>query len=230
MTEMSAVGRIWQASRMPGVAPIRASAPASAPDGCGRRSSPFVTSTRQVVQRALPPQTDAWGMPFSRSVSSTVAPGNSVGQLTLTTSGTGNTVFAPSGAYEWEISDIDDGNGVGWDHLQLSSLTITATNAAKFVIKVVSPGGVPPTGFQQQPPHPPGNYEWTVATSGTAITGFDESKFDIDASNFVGAHPQANFRVFLANSDKELRISYVPEPSGAVVALAGALAMLRRKR
>ena len=31
--------------------------------------------TRQVVQRALPPHTEACGMPFSRKVSSTVAPG-----------------------------------------------------------------------------------------------------------------------------------------------------------
>ena len=76
MTEMSAVGQIWQASRMPGVAPMRASALASNPDGSGRLSSPFVTRIRQVVQRALPPQTEAWGMPFSRNVSSTVAPGN----------------------------------------------------------------------------------------------------------------------------------------------------------
>ena len=38
--------------------------------------SPGKWSMRHVVQRALPPQTEAWGMPFSRNVSSTVAPGS----------------------------------------------------------------------------------------------------------------------------------------------------------
>ena len=61
---------------MPGVAPIRANAVASNPDGSGRLRSPFVTRIRHVVQRARPPQTEAWGMPFSRNVSSTVAPGS----------------------------------------------------------------------------------------------------------------------------------------------------------
>ena len=54
---------------------MRASALASSPAGAGRAVSPRVTMTRQVVQRALPPHTEACGMPFSRRVSSTVAPG-----------------------------------------------------------------------------------------------------------------------------------------------------------
>ena len=74
MIAMSLVGVIWQASRVPAVAPILASALASSPAGAGSRSSPLVTSTRQVVQRARPPHTEACGMRFSRSVSSTVAP------------------------------------------------------------------------------------------------------------------------------------------------------------
>ena len=73
---MSAVGLIWQASRMPGVAAMRVSAFASSASGAGSASRPLVTSTRQVVQRARPPHTAACGMPCSRSVSSTVAPGS----------------------------------------------------------------------------------------------------------------------------------------------------------
>ena len=60
---------------MPGVAAMRASAFASSASGAGSASRPLVTSTRQVVQRARPPHTAACGMPCSRSVSSTVAPG-----------------------------------------------------------------------------------------------------------------------------------------------------------
>ena len=54
-----AVGRIWQASRTPSVAPIRVSAAASSPAGSGSAARPSTTRMRQVVQRARPPQTAA---------------------------------------------------------------------------------------------------------------------------------------------------------------------------
>ena len=56
---------------MPGLALMRSSAACSR--GCGAGSvEPFVTITRQVVQRARPPHTEACGTPLSRKVSSTL--------------------------------------------------------------------------------------------------------------------------------------------------------------
>ena len=74
-TARSWVGRTWQASRIAGVAPIRASTRASPAAGGGRCSTPCVTRMRQVEQRPRPPHTAACGMPPARLASSRLVPG-----------------------------------------------------------------------------------------------------------------------------------------------------------
>ena len=74
VTATSRVGRIWQARRTLGGAWMRPSACASRRPGGGRWSSPSLTRTRQVVQRARPPHTEACGMPSSRIASSRLRP------------------------------------------------------------------------------------------------------------------------------------------------------------
>ena len=75
---MSSRGLIWQARRTRSGAAIRRSSLASLPLGGGSLSPPSSTSTRQVAQRARPPQSAAWGMPKRRNSSSTVGPGVSL--------------------------------------------------------------------------------------------------------------------------------------------------------
>lgn len=153
-----------------------------------------------------------------------IAPGNSVGQIT-----TGDASWEPGGSYDWEIADANDGAGIGWDHIQMGLLTISATPANKFVIRLDS-GGVVPTDFVgNPPPFPPGNYEWTIVTSSGAITGFDPDKFDIDASNFVGVAPGGHFKLQLFSSDTQLRLVYVPEPGALTGVMLAAGALLRRR-
>ena len=67
-------GRHWQARRISGVAPMARSVRASASPSEGSGSECSRTRTRQVEQRALPPQTETWGMPRLRLISSSVAP------------------------------------------------------------------------------------------------------------------------------------------------------------
>ncbi len=68
-------GRIWQARRTSASAPMRASSADSASDGGASPSPPSSTLTRQVEQRALPPQTERCGTRWARLISSRVGPG-----------------------------------------------------------------------------------------------------------------------------------------------------------
>ena len=71
---MSPRGRNWQASRTSAGAPIRSSVARSSRSAGGQTSSPAVTRTRQVEQRARPPHIEACGMWKLRLASSTVQP------------------------------------------------------------------------------------------------------------------------------------------------------------
>ena len=73
-TLTSATGLSWQARRTARSAPSRASTRASTGACGGRRSRPSSTRTRQVEQRARPPQSEACGIPARRLASSTLSP------------------------------------------------------------------------------------------------------------------------------------------------------------
>src|SRR5690349_17072834 len=76
ITATSALGRSWQASRIDGLAPAptRDNTNASRPDGGGSEERSLTTRTRQVEQRALPPQTLACGTSKRMLVSRIVRP------------------------------------------------------------------------------------------------------------------------------------------------------------
>src|ERR1700730_15330612 len=71
---MSPEGRNWQARRISGAAPIRSSVARWSVPAAGQESSPAVTRTRQVEQRALPPHMEAWGRWKLRLASNTDQP------------------------------------------------------------------------------------------------------------------------------------------------------------
>lgn len=150
-----------------------------------------------------------------------IAPGDSsVAKLTLNTSGTGNTTFAPGGVYEWNLTDATGAAGVAWDQLALKALSITATSGSKFTIKVV---GINPSNFSITPPA--GSYSWAIATT-TAISGFDLSVFTIDTSSFT---PTVSGGFNLRQNGNDLELYYVPEP-GRVLWLVGMMVLLPRRR
>jgi hypothetical protein len=162
-----------------------------------------------------------------------VSPGNSVGNLTLNTP-SGSTVMAPGGSYDWEISDADtvsaNGPGVRWDHLSLTSINVTATNASpatKFTVRIIAlPGAGGPDLDNFNPLAP---FSWAIATVTNAVTGFALDKFQIDTSQFDNNNTNhGGFYLTVVGSD--LMLNYVPEPTSAMLGLIGAGAMLRRRR
>lgn len=157
----------------------------------------------------------------------TVSPGDAgVGHLTVTTSGAGSgTTFNAGGMYEWNLADAGSTAGVGWDLLSLSSLSISAMGPGAFTIKLIASS---PANFNIHPPFPPGNYEWTIVSSGSAITGFDATKFTLDTTAFTPIAAGGSFHIGLAAGNTQLRISYVPEPGLATIAI-GAFGLLARR-
>ncbi len=74
VTVTSRAGRVWQARRTLGGAWMRASACASSDEDGGSAARPSLMRTRQVVQRARPPQLEACGRPASRTASRMLRP------------------------------------------------------------------------------------------------------------------------------------------------------------
>lgn len=166
----------------------------------------------------------------SATINGNVAPGTSVGQLTLTTSGTGATVFAPAGSYDWEIEDATTGaggNGVRWDHLALTSLNITATSGNQFVVRIFALPGTGGPQLDNFDPNMP--FSWAIATASGAITGFDLDDFSIVTTNFENNNTNLG-GFYMSVSGSDLMLNYVPEPGSATVALVGCAGLLRRRR
>src|SRR5437762_3411505 len=63
--------------------------------------------------------------PVNLSLGGSISPGNSVGELT-----TGDQTWNEGGTYVWEMgpdaTEGDDGNGVRWDHLTMTTLNVSA--------------------------------------------------------------------------------------------------------
>src|SRR5205814_8259481 len=106
----------------------------------------------------------------------TLAPGDGVGQLT-----TGAQDWNAGGTFAWELGNATGSNpGADWDHIQMTSLNLSALGTSagqQFTIKLV---GIPPAPVDKA-------YQWTIATASSGITnptgGFDQVLFYLDRSN-----------------------------------------------
>ena len=114
----------------------------------------------------------------------TVAPGNSVGTLNVSTAEWGT-----NSVYEFEINDFAGtyGTDPGWDRQNGSAaLTITATSGQPFTVLLKSLAGSVAgnaVNFTNTMP-----YTIPIATAtATSIVGFDSTKFTIDSSSFSNA-------------------------------------------
>ena len=130
---------------------------------------------------------------------------------------TGDEQWNGGGAYTWEINDAAGTVGLndGWSLLNLTDgLTVNATTGSKFTIHITS------LDLNTGLPDPAANFDntqvyyWTIATSATGITGFDPSKFTIDASGFQNA--MGNGAFIIQQSGNSIVLAFVQKPQVTV--------------
>ncbi|CAN5487439.1 hypothetical protein BH09PLA1_BH09PLA1_24900 [soil metagenome] len=176
----------------------------------------------------------------SVTIAGDVSPGNSAGNLTLTTSGAGYTVLAGGGSYTWEsakgsvesqgASGPDGTPGTDWDKLSISGMSITATSGSKFTIILK-----PLAGFlATHDPNESGRWVIGSYTSVDPVNGFDTDQFVVDTSALAADQNLGGFYVRATSSigAGDLELIYVPEPSGGLICigLAGLAGLRRRQR
>jgi autotransporter-associated beta strand protein len=154
----------------------------------------------------------------------TIAPGDSPGTLSITNGLTWNA----GGNYDWEIFDINGGEGVGWDLIDVESgsLTFSGLSAGTpFNINIYSLSGTNPDAFGPLAGLAPNDsYTWKILQHHTAISGFNAANFNINASSFVNNVSSGLFTLELGDNDTSLNLVYttgqaVPEPGTWLAAL-----------
>ncbi|MEX1111798.1 MAG: autotransporter-associated beta strand repeat-containing protein, partial [Chthoniobacterales bacterium] len=170
------------------------------------------------------------------AVSGTVSPGNSPGTLVITN---GDLTWNAGGNYDWEIYDIDDGPGTGWDHIDITGGTLLFSGLGAetpFNINLLSLSALPDTAGPLTGFNPAANYSWTILTASSAISGFDPAHFFLNTSGFAPYNPYGGAFSLVANGNN-LNLLYtgaatsIPEPgTWLAAALLTAAAWLRWRR
>ena len=173
-------------------------------------------------------------------VDGTIAPGNSPGTLTITD---GNHTWAAGGSYDWQIFDVDDGPGVGWDSIDLTNGSLLFSGLSvetPFTINIFSLSALPDTQGVLAGFNPAADYAWSILSAANAISGFNASYFTLNTSSFATSN-NLNGGIFsLETQGNQLFLLYdgvggaaVPEPgtwaAGALL-LAAAVLRCRRRR
>ena len=150
-----------------------------------------------------------------------LAPGNSPG----TTTYTGDQTWAPGGIYQWEIQDWNGtaGSLTGWDLIDITdgatdpTLNITAGPGNEFIIEVTE---FSLTNFDSS------NQSFEILRTDGGITGYDQSDFTIDISNWTQGGDWA-----IAQAGTSLFLNYtIPEPSVLLMFGLGGFVLSRRRR
>ena len=153
----------------------------------------------------------------------TVSPGNSTGLLTET----GAVTFAGGGRYTFEINNAIGaaGSSSGWDLFDVGSLSITATSLNPFSVDLVTLTSAQTPGLADNF-NPNGTFYWLFLDAGSAITTWDASAFQINASGFQ--NPASNlFTVVrgdasgVGGTNQQLYVAYIGVPEPSTVMLAG---------
>jgi autotransporter-associated beta strand protein len=172
-------------------------------------------------------------------IDGTIAPGNSPGTLTITD---GNHTWAAGGSYDWQIFDLDDGAGVGWDFIDITdgSLLFSGLSlATPFTINIFSLSGLPDTQGALSGFNAASDYAWSILSAANPISGFNPAHFTLNTSAF-SAQNSLNGGVFsLEAQGNELFLVYdgvgstpVPEPGtwlAAALLVGGAYVRWRRR-
>jgi hypothetical protein len=160
------------------------------------------------------------------SLDDVLAPGNSPGILTFSTSQTWN-----SYTYEWEVNNWT-GTTAGTDFDQIGitgSLDLSGSSYALDILSLTSANGA-----GNVPNFSETNKSWTILTTTGGITGFDASEWSVNSAGFT--NPDAG-SWSISKVDNNLQLNYtviVPEPSavllgGIGLAVTGWAARRRRQ-
>ena len=171
-------------------------------------------------------------------IDGTVAPGNSPGTLTITN---GNHTWAAGGSYDWQIFDLDDGPGIGWDFIDITSGSLLFSGlslATPFTINIFSLSGLPDTQGVLAGFNPASDYAWSILSAANPISGFNPTHFTLNTSAFTTYNSLNGGLFSLEARDNELFLVYdglggttVPEPGSWFAAtLLTAAAYLRWRR
>jgi autotransporter-associated beta strand protein len=134
----------------------------------------------------------------------TLAPGDTVGTLS-----TGSETWNTNGAYAFQMSSATGTGGSDWDLVSITgNLNIAATITNAFTVKVYTLSGGTPgqtANFDNTLA-----YQWPIATVTGSITGFDATKFIVDASQFQNATGSGKFSVKLSSDQKSVNLVFTP--------------------
>jgi hypothetical protein len=153
------------------------------------------------------------------SLSGTLSPGNGgIGTLT-----SGAQTWNGGGQLNWEINNATNSTGRDLVSIQ-GSLTVQATPASLFTVKLISLNGANPgtiAGFDSR-----SNYTWTVATASGGIIGFDPTDFNLDTSSFSNGLAGGGFTLGVSGNSLVLKFHSInerPQFAGSRLVAAGSI-------
>jgi len=156
-----------------------------------------------------------------------LAPGNSTGTMTA-----GETTWANSGTFEFEINDAEGVAGsalLGWDLFQPTNLNITA-GTGMFTIHLISLNAMQAPGLADF--DATSDYSWLFVDAGATITGFDADKFILDPTPYF-QNPHLGTFSITHDGGSKLFIEYagvIPEPSKMILITFGLVGLVLRRR
>lgn len=160
------------------------------------------------------------------SLDQVLAPGNSPGIQTF-----GVSQSWESFTYEWELNDwTDQVAGTNIDQIQIAGgLTLSGTLYALSIFSLDALNAAGLVGANGGNLFAETSNSWTILTTTGGISGFDASNWALDTLGFQDSDTGT---WSLASTGNDLVLSYtaIPEPSTALLAALGALALLRRRR
>ncbi len=142
--------------------------------------------------------------------------GSAPGGITLSgaidpngTFSSGSQTWNGGGSYVWEIADAANPSANGLLNIS-GGLTNNATSIQKFTISIVS---LDPNSYQSGVPGNFDNtqqYDWIIASAANGITGFDPSKFTINAASFESSLGGGSFRLLVSGVNMVLEFDPAP--------------------
>ncbi len=128
----------------------------------------------------------------------------------------GSGTWAGGAAYDWEINNASGAPGTTDLFVVNNALTVTATPASRFIVRVKSltaanaPGLL--AGFDPQQ-----SYAWTIAQAGSVV-GFNASAFTVDATGFANPTAGGTFGIRLNGGNVE--VTFTPAPPRLLITRA----------
>lgn len=166
-----------------------------------------------------------------------LAPGNSIGKLTLNFDSAAALVLNSGGTYRWELADAAGTAGTGWDLIHVSgNIDLAALGGANgvFNISLHTIGQNGAAGLAANF-NPNTSFSWAILTA-TSLPNFDAAKFNLiaDSTTFLNATAGGTFSLSVENNTLLLNFAPVPEPSTWALMITGLAAIvvttLRQRR